>query len=174
MVYDAVKRHLAIERLVTRVSNEGLERKYYRFRRARWYGGIVTADCVGCGLICKFCWVSDKALHHPAATGTFYSAEKVAEKIQQIAQKSGLRQLRLSGGEPTLGKEHLLKLLELLSGKGCTFILETNGIPLACDEDYVSQLSRHNFIHVRISLKGCDENEFAMLTGARRQDFNSN
>jgi len=171
LVYDAVERHLAIEKLVTRFSGMGLERKYYRFRRARWYGGIVTADCVGCGLLCRFCWVSDRVLYHPAAAGTFYTAENVAERMQQIAKNSGLRQLRLSGGEPTLGKAHLLRLLELLSGKGYTFILETNGIPIAYDEDYASQLSRYNFIHVRVSLKGCNENEFAMLTGAKPQGF---
>ncbi|MEM3765766.1 MAG: hypothetical protein QXU46_01915 [Candidatus Bathyarchaeia archaeon] len=49
--YDPVARHIAIEKLVTRVGPEGMERKYYRIRPARWYGGIVTADCVGCGLL---------------------------------------------------------------------------------------------------------------------------
>jgi uncharacterized Fe-S cluster-containing radical SAM superfamily protein len=34
LVYDAVERHLTVEKLVTRFSGEGLERKYYRFRRA--------------------------------------------------------------------------------------------------------------------------------------------
>jgi uncharacterized Fe-S cluster-containing radical SAM superfamily protein len=172
LVYDAVKRHLAIEKLVTRVSDEGLERKYYRFRCARWYGGIVTADCVGCGLLCRFCWVSDEVLYHPAVAGAFYSAESVAEKMQHLARKSGLRQLRLSGGEPTLGKEHLLRLLELLDNMGYVFILETNGIPLAYDEDFASQLSRRKSVHVRVSLKGCSESEFAMLTGAMPENFN--
>ncbi|MEM3088764.1 MAG: hypothetical protein QXP20_06600 [Candidatus Bathyarchaeia archaeon] len=104
MVYDAVERHLAVEKLVTRLTNKGLERRYYRFRRARWYGGIVTADCVGCGLLCRFCWVSDYALYHPATAGTFYNAESVAEKMRQIAQKSGLRQLRLSAASQPLEK----------------------------------------------------------------------
>lgn len=166
-----MERHLAIEKLVTCVSDEGLKRKYYRFRRARWYGGIVTADCVGCGLLCRFCWVPDYALYHPATAGAFYNAESVAEKMRQIARKSGLRQLRLSGGEPTLGKEHLLRLLELLENKGYAFILETNGIPLAYDKDYASQLSKRKFVHVRVSLKGCSEGEFAMLTGAKPENF---
>ncbi|MBC7112709.1 MAG: radical SAM protein [Candidatus Methanomethyliales bacterium] len=148
-----------------------MERKYYRFRRARWYGGIVTADCVGCGLLCRFCWVSDEALHHPVEAGRFYSAETVAKIMVQIARKYGLRQLRLSGGEPTLGKEHLLGLLELLRGRGYIFILETNGIPLAYDEGYASQLSRYDFVHVRVSLKGCSEDEFATLTGAKPENF---
>lgn len=31
------------------------QRKYYRFRSSRFYGGIATADC-GCCLRCVFCW----------------------------------------------------------------------------------------------------------------------
>jgi uncharacterized Fe-S cluster-containing radical SAM superfamily protein len=31
------------------------KRKYYRFRPAPFYGGIATADCVGCCLKCLFC-----------------------------------------------------------------------------------------------------------------------
>jgi uncharacterized Fe-S cluster-containing radical SAM superfamily protein len=34
----------------------GTARKYYRFRPARFYGGIATADCLGCNLRCAFCW----------------------------------------------------------------------------------------------------------------------
>ena len=55
MAYDPVARHKVIENKVVK----GELRKYYRFRTDRWYGGIATADCVGCGLICKFCWVRD-------------------------------------------------------------------------------------------------------------------
>ena len=80
MVYDAVERHLAVEKLVTRESYNSLERRYFRFRRARWYGGIVTPDCVGCGLLCKFCWVLDHVLYHPGKARKFYSAEAVAGK----------------------------------------------------------------------------------------------
>jgi uncharacterized Fe-S cluster-containing radical SAM superfamily protein len=50
-----------LEKHVTR----DYERKYYRFRVDRWYGGIVTVDCVGCGLFCKFCWVSDNVRLNP-------------------------------------------------------------------------------------------------------------
>ncbi|MBS7659601.1 MAG: radical SAM protein [Candidatus Bathyarchaeia archaeon] len=171
MAYDAVKRHLAIEKLVTRSSVKGLERRYYRFRLDRWYGGIVTADCVGCGLLCRFCWVSDRVAYNPSHVGSFYSPEDVALKLLHMADKSGLRQLRLSGGEPTIGKNHLLRLLELLDGSNLSFILETNGIPIAYDSDYAPQLSSYRFIHVRVSLKGCSENEFAMLTGAKPENY---
>lgn len=169
--YDPVTRHIAVEKLVTRNSSEGLERKYYRIRPARWYGGIVTADCVGCGLVCRFCWVSDAVMNRPHDVGKFYTPRKVAESLISLAKKCDLKLLRLSGGEPTIGKQHLLALLENLDGKGYHFILETNGILIAYDDSYAENLAKYNFIHVRVSLKGCSEKEFALLTGAKPEGF---
>lgn len=171
MLYDAVERHLAIEKLVTREGAEGQERKYYRFRPARWYGGIVTADCVGCGLLCKFCWVSDAVMARLADVGKFYTPRQVAHTLVALAKKFGFDQLRISGGEPTIGKAHTLTLLDELKGKGYRFILETNGIPIAYNESYAEELSKHPFVHVRVSLKGCTESEFAALTGAKPEGF---
>jgi len=171
LFYDPIQRHLAIEKLVTRERPEGQEKKYYRIRPARWYGGIVTADCVGCGLLCKFCWVSDAVMFHPADVGRFYAPKKVADELAALAKKCGLDLLRISGGEPTIGKPHLLQLLDTLQGKGYRFILETNGIPVAYDESYAESLSKYSFVHVRVSLKGCNEGEFAMLTGANSDGF---
>lgn len=171
MTYNPVERHIAIEKLVTRQGPEGQERKYYRIRPARWYGGIVTADCVGCGLVCRFCWVSDVVANRPADVGKFYTPKQVAENLIFLARKCGLSLLRISGGEPTIGKEHLLAVLDNLKGKGCRFILETNGIPIAYDEGYAESLAKYDFIHVRVSLKGCSEEEFTMLTGAKPEGF---
>ena len=171
MSYDPVQRHIAIEKLVVREGSEGQEKKYYRVRPARWYGGIVTADCVGCGLLCKFCWVSDNVMNRPAEIGNFYSPDKVAHDLITIAKKRGLEQLRVSGGEPTIGKSHLLQLLDRLKGEGYRFILETNGIPIAYDENHAEELSKYDFVHVRVSLKGCNEEEFSMLTGAKPEGF---
>ena len=171
MSYDPVQRHLAIEKLVVREGLEGQEKKYYRVRPARWYGGIVTADCVGCGLLCKFCWVSDKVMNRPAQIGKFYTSDEIAHRLGALAKKRGLRQLRVSGGEPTIGKSHLLQLLARLEREDCRFILETNGILLASDESYAKELSKFDFVHVRVSLKGCNEEEFSMLTGAKTDSF---
>ena len=171
MGYSSVEAHKRIERLVARTVGGVPERKYYRFRVDRWYGGIVTGDCVGCGLSCKFCWVSDKVRYRPRFVGKFYKPAEVADRLTTLAGRRGLRQLRLSGGEPTIGKHHLLNLLDELKGCGYTFILETNGILLGYDEDYAKQLGRYDFIHVRVSLKGCCEEEFARLTNANPEDF---
>lgn len=164
MSYDPIQRHLAIEKLVIRAGPEGEEKKYYRVRPARWYGGIVTADCVGCGLICRFCWVSDAVMFHPADVGKFYTPKRVADGSVTLAKKCGLHQLRVSGGEPTIGKHHLLQLLDHLQGKGYPFILETNAcmIPVAYDESYAKDLSKYHFVHVRVSLKRYNEEKFTI------------
>jgi uncharacterized Fe-S cluster-containing radical SAM superfamily protein len=169
--YDPVQRHLSIEKLVVREGLEGQEKKYYRVRPARWYGGIVTADCVGCGLLCRFCWVSDQVMNRPAEVGKFYTPDEIAHGLVTLAKKRDLRQLRVSGGEPTIGKPHLLQLLDRLEREGCRFILETNGILIAHDESYAEELSKYDFVHVRVSLKGCNEEEFSMLTGAKPDGF---
>jgi uncharacterized Fe-S cluster-containing radical SAM superfamily protein len=171
LLYDPVQRHLAIEKLITRMGPNGQEKKYYRIRPARWYGGIATADCVGCGLLCKFCWVSDAVILHPTDVGRFYTPAKVADDLVALARKRGLDLLRISGGEPTIGKPHLLQLLDALQDKGYRFILETNGIPVAYDGSYAASLSKYSFVHVRVSLKGCNAKEFAMLTGAKPYGF---
>lgn len=171
MVYDVVSRHLAIEKIVVRKGPEGFEKKYYRFRPARWYDGISSADCVGCGLLCKFCWVSDKVIAKPLSIGEFYSGSAVACKLLSIARRYGYNQLRITGGEPTIGFEHLIDVLEVLKSQDIFFILETNGVLLGYDESYSKLLSKYRFIHVRVSLKGCSEAEFSMLTDASPEGF---
>jgi len=170
-LYDALERHGAIEKLVTRNNGKVQERKYWRFRYDHWYGGIVTADAVGCGLVCKYCWVSDAVMFKPAVIGEFYSPEHVAETLAEMAKKRGLTQLRVSGGEPTIGKRHLLQLLSNLEDRQLSFILETNGILIGHDTDYAKDLAKYPFVHVRVSLKGCNEKEFTMLTDAKPEGF---
>jgi len=169
--YDPLARHKTIEKLVVRDREDIQERKYWRFRFDRWYGGIVTADAVGCGLVCKYCWVSDAVMFQPAKIGRFYSPEAVAKTLVEMAEKRGLKQLRVSGGEPTIGRRHLLQLLSHLEGRQLLFMLETNGILIGSNPEYAEDLSKHRFLHVRVSLKGCNENEFATLTNAKPEGF---
>jgi len=172
MPYDCVQRHLAIERLVVHDVPGGQERKYYRVRAARWYGGIVTADCVGCGLLCKFCWVSESILERPDSSGQFIAPTAAAQKLLRIAVGRGLVQMRLSGGEPTIGRSHLLSVLTKIEGqRRFRFILETNGILLGADPTYCTELAAFRCIHVRVSLKGSCEDEFENLTGANGKGF---
>jgi uncharacterized Fe-S cluster-containing radical SAM superfamily protein len=150
------------------VSNGNLK-KYYRFRPTLFYGGIATADTVGCNLRCKFCW-SGNSVWNAKNIGKFYKPEQVANTLYEIAYKKGYRQLRISGGEPTIGKKHLIQLLEKMKSE-FYFILETNGILLGADKRYVSELYRFNNLHIRVCLKGCNPKEFSMLTGALEESF---
>ena len=167
MAYDPLKLSEAIKRVVVR----GLERKYYRVARGgRWYGGIATCDCVGCNLKCVFCW-SNYPRDNPSRCGRFYSPEMIFSALDRVARRRGYRLLRISGNEPTIGRDHLLKVLELVEGTGYTFILETNGILIGADRSYARDLSKFSRVHVRVSLKGTTPEEFSRLTGAAPEAF---
>ncbi len=150
------------------VLNNG-RRKYYRLARAgHWYGGIATADCCGCNLKCLFCW-SGKPRDHAATIGTFYEAFEVARALTATARKHRYGLVRISGNEPTLGKNHLLRVIHAVKQAGLAFILETNG--LLVDLPLAKALSVYSNLHVRVSLKGTDGEEFSRLTGARPEAF---
>lgn len=164
-MYNPVIRSEEIAKMVCR----GDLRKYHRFRPARFYGGIATADCVGCCLRCLFCWSWEHVVR-PEAAGFFCSPGEVAERLVRVAREKGFHQMRISGNEPTIAREHLLKVLELIP-RTVRFILETNGILIGHDGSYADDLSRFENLSVRVSLKGTNEEEFSALTGAEPMGF---
>jgi len=160
-MYDPIKLSKITENIVT----NGVMKKYYRFRPTGFYGGIATADTVGCNLRCKFCW-SGNSVWNAKNTGKFYSPEQISSTLNNIARKKGYKNIRVSGGEPTIGRDHLMKLLKNIDCD-LLFIFETNGILLGKDKKYVDQLSQFHNLHVRVCLKGCNPEEFSWLTGAK-------
>lgn len=165
MLFDPLELAKRVERIVS----IGDRRKYYRFRPAPYYGGIATADCVGCCLKCLFCW-SWYIVAHPENKGRFYSPEEVAKNLISIARKKGFNQVRISGNEPTIHRVHLLKLISLIP-KEFQFILETNGILIGNDPSYAKDLSQFSHLYVRVSLKGTSSSEFTKLTQAKPEGF---
>ncbi len=144
----------------------GDARKYTDFYCADVYGGISTGYMAGCCLRCVFCWVGE-ARDFPYRYGQFYTPDEAANRLIANARKRQVNKLRISGGEPTLGKDHLLGVLDRVDGCGFTFILETNGIPLGHDPDYALALARYPNVHVRVSLKAGGAAGFEKRTGAR-------
>jgi uncharacterized Fe-S cluster-containing radical SAM superfamily protein len=164
-MFDPVKKAEETSRVVCR----GDSRKYYRFRAARFYGGIATADCTGCCLRCLFCWAWDRVVS-PEAPGPFYTPAEVARNLVGIARRKKFHRLRISGNEPTLSRDHLMGVLGHIPGE-YEFILETNGILLGCDPSYARDLARFKNLCVRVSFKGTTGEEFGRLTGADPRAF---
>lgn len=165
--FDPVELAERTEAIVCR----GRDRKYTDFYVVGVYGGISTGYTVGCPLRCIFCWV-DWSRDFPDRLGEFYSPEEASKRLLEEARKARVKKARLSGAEPTLGKEHLLALLELIDDSDLdVFMLETNGIPFGIDKDYVSRVSSFSKVYVRLSLKAGTPGGFERKTGARENSF---
>jgi len=164
--FDPLELARATEAIVCR----GNQRKYTDFYCTGVYGGISTGYAVGCCLRCVFCWV-DATRDFPERALRFYPAEEVAQRLRENARRRYLRRLRISGGEPTLGREHLLGVLDAVADSRCLFILETNGVLLGESADYVQALKAYPNVHVRVSLKAGTAEGFQQRTGARGEFF---
>jgi len=167
------------EKMVTRMGPEGLERKYVGIYSAPVYRGIATGYAAGCCLRCIYCW-SNWSRDFPEKLGKFYSHKEVAQKLFKAAEEGitspgwerfkhlKVNKLRLSGCEPTIGKEHLLSLLGCLKrSKYPLFILETNGVLMGADRNYVKELVEFaEKLYVRVSFKAATPEGFTQRTGA--------
>lgn len=168
--FDPIERSVESERQVMR----GEKRLYYKFRAAPYYGGIATADAVGCSFLCAYCWNYGRNLN-PSRFGKFYSAEEVASILQSIARKRLFHLYRITGSEPVLGEtsfSHLIKVIQnvLPEQSHSTFVLETNGLILGYKQELIGKLKFKN-LWVRIAIKGTDNDSFERITGAKREFF---
>lgn len=176
--FDPIELAKKTEKIITKEGQEGLERKYVSFYSAPVYSGIATGYAVGCCLRCIYCW-TNWSRDFPEEYGKFYSPKEAADRLINEAEKGitsrgwkhyrhlKVNKLRVSGCEPTLGKEHLLKVLEHLSNYSYQFYLETNGILFGKDYDYVKRLAKYSdFIYVRVSFKAASPEGFTERTGA--------
>jgi uncharacterized Fe-S cluster-containing radical SAM superfamily protein len=170
--FNPIERAEAVEKIVMKNN----KRKYYRFRLASYYGGIVTADTIGCCFLCAYCWNYFRNLK-PENFGEFFSPEEVSEKMVEIARRKNCNRFRISGAEPILGKEsfsHLLRIIELTKEKldNFEFIVETNGLVLGYYPELIKDLQPYkSFVFVRISIKGWDEISFEKISGAKKEYF---
>ncbi|MBE0461117.1 MAG: radical SAM protein [Candidatus Aminicenantes bacterium] len=177
--FDPLELARETEKIVTRRGREGLERKYVGIYSAPVYRGIATGYAAGCCLRCRYCW-SNWSRDFPEKFGKFYSPKEITQMLFSAAEKGitapgwerfrhlKVEKLRLSGCEPTLGKEHLLSVLKYVKdSKYQLFILETNGILLGADKDYVKQLREFKEkLYVRVSFKAALTEGFTQRTGA--------
>ncbi len=160
---------LELGKKVAQAVCKGNKRLYHRFRGGSFYGGIATADVVGCNLRCAFCW-SWRSSHLVPRNSKLMTPEEVASKLIEIAHKRGYRLARITGGEPTLCPQHLLEVIDILNREGLLFILETNGILLGYEKELAKEIARRN-VFVRISIKAPTPRAFSKITGASEEFF---
>lgn len=182
--FDPLELAKETEEVVTQRGKEGLERKYVGIYSAPVYGGIATGYAAGCCLRCVYCW-ANWSRDFPEKFGEFYSPKEVAQRLIDAAEKGitspgwerfrhlKVERLRLSGCEPTIGKEHLLSVLKYIKeSKYPLFILETNGILFGADRNYVRQLKEFKEkLYVRVSFKAANPEDFMQRTGALGQYY---
>ena len=165
--FDPVELARQTESIVCRSDH----RKYTKFICTRMYGGIATGYTCGCCLRCIFCWVH-WCRDFPEKYGRFYSPAEVFHQLSRVARKAQVFQLRLSGAEPTIGKDHLLGLLEKVETSPFRlFILETNGILIGADPEYAHEIAHFKKVHTRVSLKAGTPEDFTRKTGAVPNSF---
>lgn len=107
----------------------GDQRKYYRFWPAKFYGAwqLLAVRVATCG--------APSAGHCdrlPGNSRILLRPMDVVRSLISIAKGRRLTRLKISGSEPTLFREHLIKVLELIPEE-YLFILETNGILIGQD-----------------------------------------
>ena len=162
---------LELSAATEKVVVDGNRRKYVQLGRSlRFYGGTTSATEVGCNLRCKFCF-SDKPVWKPKRTGKLCTPQQVFDGLARNARKYGHKLISASASEGTIGREHLLELLDLVEQSEFIYILETNGMTLGADPEYCQQLAKYTRLHVRVSIKGASPDEYFDLTGARPDSY---
>jgi uncharacterized Fe-S cluster-containing radical SAM superfamily protein len=165
--FDPIALSAATEKVVV----DGARRKYVQIGRPlRFYGGTTSATEVGCNLRCKFCF-SDKPVWKPKETGKFYTSQEVFDGLAKSARKHGHKIISASASEGTIGRQHLMELLDLVEKSEFVYVLETNGMTLGNDPEYVRALAEYKRLHVRVSIKGDNPVLYHQLTGAHPDSY---
>ncbi len=166
--FNPIELAVKTREIVCRQRDDGAEaRKYTHFYVVWVYQGISTAYTVGCNLRCVFCW-TDPSRDFPERYGRLYGPDDVVERLVRNASRHNVDRVRISGGEPTICRDHLLQVMDICDRRPevRTFLLETNGILLGWDESYVKDVAQFRKVVVRVSIKAALPDEFARRTGA--------
>lgn len=110
-----------------------------------------------CNLKCKFCFANKEDSNDK-------SIDEICKEMKQVIVK-GETLLQLSGGEPTM-RDDLPQIVTAARELGCKYVqLNTNGIRLAEDEDYVKKLSDAGLSFVFMQFDGIDDEIYVNLRG---------
>jgi uncharacterized Fe-S cluster-containing radical SAM superfamily protein len=164
--FDPIQRSKDVESLVM----QGDARRYYRFRFAKFYGGIITCDASGCNLLCGYCWNIIKNSSIENCKDKFFSPDEVASKVKDLQLKHEVNQFRISGCEAILGEtsaSHLGEVIKLCKSK---VVVETNGIMLGKDPSLLDLIPKKN-TRIRVTIKADSPKNFEAITGAKASAY---
>ena len=110
-----------------------------------------------CNLSCPFCFASPSGKKDKTFDELLYELKSMSEK--------GIRFLHLSGGEPTV-RPDLEKLIKAAVELGFEYIqLNTNGIRLAAEPEYVKRLADAGLSCVFLQFDGVSDDVYCRLRG---------
>ena len=116
-----------------------------------------------CNLHCRYCFADPKCSAADASSDPAF--EELEEQIRDLAGRCGQPLLQLSGGEPTL-RDDLPELVRAARSAGCSYVqVNTNGIRLAQDPEYVRALAEAGLDIVFLQFDGTREEIYEQLRG---------
>ncbi len=115
-----------------------------------------------CNLACKHCWIEPKFQNSGSGSGLFVDLDDV-KKVVKEAKPFGLRNVKLTGGEPLLHPQ-IRDLIGIIVEEKVKITIETNGILVDKSmADFLKQSGIVSFIS--ISLDGADAKTHDNLRG---------
>ena len=112
-----------------------------------------------CNLYCPVCFASAGRLSEDP------SIEEIGEWYDELMKAGGPFNIQLSGGEPTM-REDLAEIIQLGKEKGFTYFqLNTNGLRIAQDYDYLLKLVEAGLNNVFLQFDGLTEKPYEILRG---------
>jgi pyruvate-formate lyase-activating enzyme/molybdopterin converting factor small subunit len=118
----------------------------------------------GCNFHCKGCF-------RPARDGggTLLTADETLERMGQACLNYYGKvpaEAMITGGEPTLDTEYLLRLVKGLKERGFEkIVLMTNGYALGEDEDYATELEEAGLTEAHVDVKAYSDDVHSAYTG---------
>lgn len=115
-----------------------------------------------CNLKCPICFASSNE-----NTKEDISIERISEYYDYLMECGGPYNIQLSGGEPTL-RDDLDEIIKIGREKGFTFFqLNTNGIRIGEDENYIKALSDAGLNTVFLQFDGLSDEVYSKLRGKK-------